>query len=510
MVQSTSSFKILSLFVLLTSLQSAPALALQLDWSGQYRTEVNWILNYAMGNTNDGGEALPDPARQYAGGYSVFPAGSKTAIMQPHFMRLKPRVVVNDNIYIKSEWWIGSPTTGVFGNGLPYSMDGRQFYSTQSRGALITAQRFWAEYLSDIGTVQVGRMPLNWGYGLYWSAGDGLWDRYESTGDSIRLVSKFGSFTVIPSYSRMSAGNALGGNCTIVGAGCIAGTGTGGVSDYALGLKYQNVDEDLEAGVQFVKRLAGGAQDPGGAMFGAEAGIPAGMNFNVWDIYGKKKIWKITFGGEAPITSGEIGGMKYSTFALATEAKWDVLDSLDLKLKLGHAPGQASGTSNRFTAFYFNPNYRLGLIMFNYALRNFAGPNTLNNSTADPAIVRSPYDNPIVNSQYMNFAGSFRMGKWAFNSNWLFAKAVQHASAGQTFYNYWDHKTYTNGAGKDQGTFLGWETDLGVTYKWDDAFLFGFDGGVFLPGSFYQFSNTPVDNKTSAVWTLGLKAGVSF
>ena len=105
---------------------------------------------------------------------------------------------------------MGDPTYGMFGNSAPYQVDEHQYYSTQSRGSYISAQRFWAEVLTDFGTLQVGRTPLDWGLGVVWNAGDNLWDHYESTGDSIRLISKFGAFSFIPSFVSVATGNSIG------------------------------------------------------------------------------------------------------------------------------------------------------------------------------------------------------------------------------------------------------------------------------------------------------------
>src|SRR5690606_7675673 len=110
------------------------------------------------------------------------------------FLRLRPSVIVNDNVTIKSEWWVGDPIFGIFGGSVPGLTSQRQFYSNQSAGSFVSAQRVWAELTTDVGTVQVGRAPLQWGLGLVWNAGDGIGDRYQSTGDLIRLVSRFGAF----------------------------------------------------------------------------------------------------------------------------------------------------------------------------------------------------------------------------------------------------------------------------------------------------------------------------
>ena len=487
------------------------AWGMELDWSGQFRAETHWLRNYTL----DGNNANPDPARTGQGGYYVPGGGSSNANFQSLFLKLKPKLVVNDNIYIKSEWWLGDPVYGFFGDAAPYSSDQRQFYSTQSRGSTIRAQRFWAEFLSDIGTVQVGRAPLNWGLGINWNAGDGLWDRYESTGDVVRMISKFGAFSFIPSFIKYSLGNTLGGACSIdpTTGSCTTTTGGGGVTDYSLIFKYDNLDEDFEGGLNFIKRLVDISQDPRSGYLGVN-NTAASMNFNVWDLYGRKKVGKFVFGAEVPITTGTISGTKYNTYAVALEGNYKPNDTFEMGVKAGHAPGQGGDstfTPDKYRAFYFNPNYKLGLIMFNYNLFNLSGQQTLTNPGAQADQLASPFDNPIVNANDLAFSGGYTANKWNFHSTWIFASAVESASSGLNFYNHYSRKFVANKAGTDQEKFMGWEMDYGTTFKWDDNFQFGLDFGLYFPGGFYKFSNVPgVENPTSTVFATAIKAGVSF
>ncbi|MBC7691080.1 MAG: hypothetical protein H7222_04875 [Methylotenera sp.] len=498
------------------AVSSTPASAMELDWSGQFRAESNLVRGYAKGNG-------PNDPRPAAGGYSIRGGGSESAQFQTLFLRLMPKLVVNDNIYIKSEWWLGNPVYGFYGDSFPGSSDQRQFYSNQSRGATVTAQRFWAEFLTDIGTVQVGRAPLNWGLGLVWSAGDGIFDRYESTGDTLRLISKFGAFSFIPAITKYSMGNSVGGGCTFnagtVGTtgACTPGSGGAGLSDYSLALKYENPDEEFEGGVNFIKRVAGAAQDPAsGVIVPTLSTNPqgtGGMNFNTFDLYGKKKLGKLSLAAELPVVSGDLGGSSYKTFAVATEIKWKPNDTFELNSKLGHAPGQGNiqGTqAEKFKAFFFNPNYRLGLIMFNYQLANFAGVQTTNNPGATSGNLSSPYDNPIVNANYLALGGTLHAEKWHFRTNFITAKASESAGASGNFYNYWTRKYVANTTGKAQDKGLGSEIDFGTSFHWDETFQFHFDFGWYYPGDFYRFSNALAENANPTIFGASLKAGVAF
>lgn len=491
------------------------AAALELDWSGQFRAEYNYIHDYSADSTdaaNSYNTALANP-----GSYYIPSGGNSDATFQTLFLKLRPKLVVNDNIYVKSELWLGDPVYGIFGNGVPGTTDQRQFYSHQNGGSFVRAQRFWGEFLSDIGTVQVGRAPLHWGLGLVWHNGDGLWDRYQSTGDTIRLVSKFGAFSVSPSFVLYSAGNNVGGALPNPIPPATPVNGDGGVREYSLAFKYENLDDELEGGLNFIKRLAGAAQDTSAGYRDPLGGNAASFNYNIWDIYAKKRLGRFTLAAEVPITNGTLGtasgaGMDYSTFAAAGEVTWKPTDTWEFILKGGRAPGQPNWTGaapTEYKAFYFNPAYRLGLIMFNYQLANFAGPNTANNPSA-ATLLKSPYDAPIVNANYLMFNPLLHTDKWTFGAKFVYAQADTTALNGSQFYNARDHVSATANADQTSSS-LGFETDLSATFQWDEYFQFRFDTGIWLPGGFYKFANSATaENLTSPVYAISAGVGVNF
>jgi hypothetical protein len=524
------------------------AQAMELDWGGEFRSEYNYIKNYTLDGSTQGTQV--DPVRQAAGGYYITPAGNNDANFETLFLKLQPKLVVNDNIYIKSEFWLGDPIYGFYGGGTPYSMDQRYYNSTYSRGATITAQRMWADFLTDFGTVEVGRVPLQYGLGVNWNAGDGLWDHYESTGDAVRLIAKFGAFSFIPQAISYSAGNTVGGACQVnngaAGSGTAAGScsplpGSGGLNDYSLQVKYENPDEDLEAGVNFIRRLAGGGQDPNSGYFGVgsnsvapSAGPPVvnasvaptpltgSSAYNTYDIYAKKRAGKFNLGVEVPVASGNISGVPYSAWALAGEADWKINDPWELKLNFGHAPGQpndSGSTPSSFKQYVFNPDYQIGLIMFNYQFHNFAGPSNQNNPNVSGANLASPYDNPISDANYLNATVLLHAEKWTFDGSFTFARATDSCSASQPYcWNNWMHEMVPQQGG-DQDKALGWEMDYGAQFQYDEYFNFRLDAGLYFPGAFYSYANTSAaqiaagaaaSNSTSTVLALVGRVAVKF
>ncbi|MDR3608003.1 MAG: hypothetical protein P4M08_11565 [Oligoflexia bacterium] len=523
----------ISAFLVLGALLNAffgasSARAVELDWNGDFRAEYNYIHNYNLDSTNSAGN---DPARLdnkgRPQGYYIPTGGSNNATFEDLFFKLKPKVIVNDNISIKSEFWLGDPVYGFYGNAYPYTFDQRQFYSSQSRGSVITAQRFWADFLSDFGTIEVGRAPLQYGLGAVWNAGDGVFDHYESTGDVIRLISKFGAFTFSPSFVNYSTGNTLGGACVYDSATglCQPGSGSGAISDYSLILKYENLEEDFEAGLNFIRRIAGGVQDLGvinsdgtssSGMQGPISGT-SGAAFNTWDLYGKKKFGRLTLGAEIPIVSGQLAGIPYSAVSAVVEADWRINDTWETQVKGGHVPGQPSSGSasyNSFSAYYLNPNYRIGTIMFNYALQNLGGytaPNTANNPNVNGQL-GSPYDNPLTNVNYLSWMGLLHADKWTFDLGAIYAHATQEAQGGNYYYNQWNRVLDARQASPNsQGGSYGLEIDAGAGFQWDEYFLAKLDLAAFFPGDFYKFTNVSgIENGTSTVLAAVIKVGVTF
>jgi hypothetical protein len=517
------------------SLLPASAQAIDLDWSGSFVSDTNWIYNYQMGlgrgtqgqfsytrgtPTDSNGDTKITGA-DHEDGYTVLEGGDRNAFFQSLFLKLRPVAVVNDTIYIKSELWLGDPVVGFFGGSAPHRFDQRQYYSNYSRGSTVTAQRYWAEFLSDVGTIQLGKAPLHWGLGLVWNSGEDLFSRYHSTGDMVRLVSKFGSFSFAPAVIKYSMGNSVGGSCPnpLSGSPCTPAQGGGGVTDYSIMFRYLNLDEDMELGVNFVRRLSGAAPDTTGGFLGVN-GNPSGGNFNTWDIYGKKDFGDLYLAAEIPIATGDIGGVDYDTFAMAFESGWKHSEWLDTTLKFGLAPGQGNlsrgGSPNTYKAFYFHHNYQIALIMFNYQFRNFSGPSNSNNPGTTSGNVASPFDNPIVNARYVAPTIGFNTGKWRFVSTFAFAEALQTADGNQAFFHYWKRKYVdppSNSGDRFKGSqskSLGWEMDYGARFNLDENFTFGMDFGWYFPGKFYKFSNSKNENVPSTVFATNLRVGVTF
>lgn len=460
--------------------------ALTVDWSGYFRADNNHVRNYVL-------------------------EGNKATTFSSVYFKLKPKVLVNDNVIIKSEWNIGDPVYGFLGRSTP-SEDRNNPFSSGRGSFPISAARIWMDVHTDFGTLQAGRAPFHWGLGAIFNSGDAPFDRFQSTSDTIRLVSKFGYLSLMPIYAKNSMGRSLGGarnpstNAIVDGAD--------DVTDYGLGLSYDNPEEDLQAGGLYYKRNAQDQQSAyyypaGQTTYNAGAN---GMNLKLFNFFAKKSWNRFELGAEVPIYRGEIGDMNgigkrntYSATALAVETALK-FDTWKHSLKFGTVPGQGPATTgNRgqsFSAMEFHRAYKLGLILFNYNLGYFGAnnPDSVPGNAAAGDSVVSAYDANISNAKYVMFATEKKWEQWSLGLGAVWAQANQVAKTGSDAYNHRARRWFT--ATANQGESIGIEVDLGTRYNWDDSITFGADFGMLFPGDHLKFvdsvTNQGVNKKVFA------------
>lgn len=484
---------ILTLF--LTIAQSA--FALSIDWHGYFQAESNLVNNYQMDLDKPGNFATEN-----LGGEFISGQGTKTANYSAFFARLRPTVLVNDNVILFAELNLGDPIFGFLGRSIP--TDDRDYALSSRRGTLsIDVNRLWLDVYTDFGTLQVGRAPLHWGLGVVFDRGDDPFDRYQSTTDTIRLVSKFGKLSVMPLFAKSNVGNSLAGSRTDT-ASVNATTnnvtqGSDDVTDVGFGLIYDDDELDFEVGGLFYKRA--GLQTQNGFIFAADAANPgavgpSGISAKMINVYAKKRWYRLTVAAEVPYLFGSIGDISdadainsLSALGFAGEVRLD-MPLWKHVLKFGHAPGQqnsdaksTTGTrTNEYGALYFHRNYNIANIMFNYNLNGFGG-----NNPDDYTIPNSPYDTAVVNAKYLTLQTGTTGEQWSWYVRGVHARANVSASAGKDVFVH-SRRAYEF-ANFDQETSLGWEFDLGGAFQWDESIRFGLDMGIWFPGDFFKFNN---------------------
>ena len=480
--------------ILLKVATCTSASALELDWHGQFRAEENVIYGYTHG--------VPASANN---GYTIPNSGDSPATFQNLFLRLSPRVLVNDNVTIHSDIWLGLPDNSFFGSD---GRNTRSYYQTATGNAAVTAHLLYGEVATDFGTVRIGRVPLNWGLGLIWNSKEDGTDRLPSNGDGISLLTKLGSFQFSPAIIKYE--DAVGSNTAASPSSTSSLVSNSGATDYTASLMYRNDDEQIDLGVMFIRRIAGINSSVINPFQVTDNTVPTpalgfkGYSYNVWDFYAKKKAGIFTLSAEVPLISGTVAGVDYSTVAGALKATAQASEKWTFNVNIGTASGQDNGKGlvppNKLNVFYFHPDYRPALILFNYNRRNIAtGTN-------------SPYDSPISNAKFISFGGKYSTGKWSHGLQAVYAVADKTCDGNANVcYNTWDRHFETQNAGvPKQDSGLGIEGDYSLGYQWDESIRFGLDAGVYFPGAYYDYNNSAVPNAHKTVFASNLNLLVKF
>lgn len=476
---------------------------MDLDWRGSFRADSHFLWNPYLGSSSSG-----------VNGFSSY--GRSDAFFTLGLLRLQPRVLVNDNITINSDWWIGDPARGLFGSHSLTSSDHRRYNSNFVAPSPIRAHRIWADLDTDFGTFSVGRQPQHWGLGLVWNAGDDDFARYFTTIDGAKFTSSFGSFELALGGGYYSYGSSIAGACSSdTGAGsCTLTEGSGASTEISASLMYQNKDDHFSLGLAFIRRITQSPQSLGG-YFGV-AGTNASSNFNIFDIYAAKSFGPLSLKMELPITQGSIGGLDFNTQAVVLKSELEVMDSWRLNLHSGYVPGQSSvaAAPTSYSGFALHPNYKLGLFLFQYAFHNFANVQTNESGVAETGL-SSPFDNPVSNAVFFQIGSDHKIDRFDLGVSTLFALAPSHAKAGSSG----DVEYFAASSGQftslaadapEQSNFLGAEVDFHAGYNWDQNTRLGLDFGFLVPGGYFAFSNSATALETPLVFGGAIKLRVNF
>ncbi len=184
------------LFVLLSVAGAA-----EVEWSGHYRARALAYRNLSLSTTND--NAL--------GG--TFYADHRLRL-QPAF-HLSSRVSVYTQLdYLPYTVWGGAsdswvdPVTGQ-AIDLAY-VDGVSPYSDESDGSSylgnLQVTRVWADIYTPVGRLRFGRMPLHWGAGVLFNAGNDPLSEYGDSADRVQFTTRQGPVYIMAGYDLVSEG----------------------------------------------------------------------------------------------------------------------------------------------------------------------------------------------------------------------------------------------------------------------------------------------------------------
>ncbi len=482
------NFTLLIFFILTLATNAASAADLQ--WSGSYRAEGNYLKNFTFDNG----------------------AGKEASYMTNHLI-LSPKIVAMDGLNIYSRFdllnnaiqnnYSGQPLGTYTGN---FTSTSGQSYppavTTNSQGSNQTfnVTELYMNWVNEFGALVFGRVPFGFGLGMRYSKGEGMFDHYVTTKDMVGYRLAIGNFTLMPAYGKVKEGNLLNED---------------DINDYIVMAEYKNPESDVEFGVLYDQRIGPvdasspvNGNDIPATYFDPTATIQAGYNVYNMNLFLKKKTENFDFGVEGGFQNGDTGARTSSGkmvdvagFGVAAEATYRA-GTLTYNLHAGMATGDNPDTT-RFEGYFFSPNYNLAMMMFHHpmgqydAMRSALAGSRPWQYSSDPAVqaLQGLDTETVSNAIYLSPKVSWAMGE-RYDATATFCYAITQQNP-------------LSAALGTVGNSLGFEMDYGFRYHMGDKFVWETTVGLWFPGS--AWAGSPSSNyATSLAYGATSKAAINF
>jgi hypothetical protein len=477
---------------------SQSSFAGDIEWSGEYRIEGVSIYNPMLDTSVPGGVSKS---------YAV------------HNLILRPKIVAADGLYLNAQLNVfnnqGYNQLGAYLGDGPGSTNGNPSTSindssaqtSNERSVQLLVSQYYLTWMQENGMLIAGRIPMNFGLGMSYNSGQGLFDHFADTRDAVAYKIQMGNFSLTPMWTKVAQDQLSGGT---------------DVTEYDIQLQYDNLDKGTSIGVMFANRIASPAANdtPAGPICGYDPNGCTGhdsMNTKNFNVFYKKEAddYKVGFelgmqGGNTGVDSSDGTNVNLSGFAVALEyesmphgSKWG------WGAKAGLATGENVNNHDQYSGFIFSRNYDVGMIMFNHEIgqadvlhtaligRQDASPNQ---NITTSTVQTTPDTEAISNAYYL--APSL---KYRWNDHWsLVGTLVTGFLDNNTVYI---NTTPASASFYKTGNSLGYELDLSLAYHFTDKILWVNEFGYLLPGDAWA-----VDGQfaTDNVFGLTTRAAVSF
>jgi hypothetical protein len=439
-----------------------------------------------------------------------------------HWLRVTPRFSVNDQIEIVAQLDLTGLVVGEVAHDVSTDRTARDSYNGFSN---VDPRWLYADIHTKVGLLRVGQQPSHWGLGLIANDGDHSTTfgdyRYGAVNERILFATKpggkdsdvtvavAGDLVFRDNTARLADGDhAFQGVLAAIYEKKNFELGVYGV--------YRNQQNDRKSGgnelLGYTDKLEVGVLDVFGQFTSRVPGVDAYLfgGVEAATIFGSTNYIRTvdqtasgtqtlvrSYGGAAQLGVVHVSrGEREKRLLFQDDVKGkrpQKYGDIVAQLEIGYASGDADpldGTERRFT---FDPNHKIGLLLFDEVLRfqtaraaNAAkDPLLSNGSRPSPGIDLYPSQGGVFGAQYINPTGIYRPRPWLD----LKAGAVIAQTTADVVDPYRLVLTgnYVNARGGDPKKHdLGVELDAGVEVRGDlDRGLvgtLGAQGGVLFPG----------------------------
>jgi len=423
-------------YALLLSLLPLNIFAATFSYSGDWRAELalhhDLDLSKSMHGTPSADYLDPSNANFNPN------ASNDTKTYWLQRFKLKPDLIIYDDVRIKSEWILlaGSALSSTSMGGQPGNMVAGGIMSGDNINANLSIRRAWLDWTSDWGAFTFGRQPLNFGLGMTYNSGDGLWDYSGDSVDRIAYKLMMGNVWFGLAYDVRTEGavNYYGDNH----------------NTFETQVGYLEPESNMEIGFMWHFDFGAGRE-----------------RVHTYDVYQKKSFPQtgMSVAWEAAYKKGHEGDQNADGTIDQLQAFGLLFDLLyapgasEFGIKTGFATGDNSTTDNKRYAFSFNRAYKIAMLLFNEDLG--IGGDSVHGSQG----IGADFDNLGAVFLAPRFAYTFIE---ALKIETVFAYAVTQRKP-------------TTGRSKSLGT----EMDINATYTWKENLETGLKFGWFFPGGYF-------------------------
>jgi hypothetical protein len=327
-------------YFLLLLLLPANIFAAAFSYSGDWRAEVATYHDISLSKTNAGEVSADylDPTNPDFNPNAV--SHTKTYWLQR--FKLKPDLIVYDNVRVNSEWILlaGSALNSTSLGGQTGNYSAGSTMGADNIQAKLFVRRIWLDWSSDWGVFQMGRQPFNFGLGMTYNSGDGLWDYYGESVDRISYKLMMGAISFKLGYEILAEGAVNYYN----------DDQNGFMTEFG----YSEPESNVDMGFLWHMYFASGQR-----------------RLHTYDVFQKKLFptTGITLGWEAAYQKGQMpsgtGSIdQVQAFGLLFDFLWKP-GVAELGFKTGFATGDNSTGDLKANTFSYSKAYKIAMLLFN-------------------------------------------------------------------------------------------------------------------------------------------------
>ena len=412
--------------------------AAELIFDGHYRSRAQFFNSLSLSDTNpnaEGGAAYIDHRLRLQPGWLM---SDKVGLFAQ--LDLLPYVLWGDEVVQRTD-----PSLSALGFDDPILGPAVQPPTTEEGGATLQnlqVTRAWAELQTGIGQFRFGRMPLEWGAGMVFNAGNQPWQEFGDTVDRLQYTGRAGPIYLMAAFET-DAENYVNNRDDVWGAAgsVLYAAEQASVGGYA---QYRRYDFDESTFGQMTLDVWGEAT---AGPLQLETEVAANI-------------------GRGDLSDG-VDDVSIASVGAIIEAQMD-LDKVRISLGAGIATGDGDTTDKQYRTFVFDPDFNQTLFLFEEPMPTLAPTvQTDANAGRDLSAARTGYS--LSNAMYARPGVGYQiLDDLRADARFFIAQAAKLPDS------------------EDGNRGYGSELDLRVVYTPMAHFTLDGTFGVFFPGSYYS------------------------